>query len=158
MSMSGVATAEPKQGARIGLKAKGRRKRKRFIVAGLVMLAALGYLIYTAVASNSEYYLTMSEVYALSEQAQQNPIKIGGKVAEGSIAWDRGSNVVHFTISDEKGKTMPISYKGVVPDSFQPGADVILEGKLQQDGSFAATSLLAKCASKYEPEIPGATK
>ena len=69
MSMSGVATAEPKQAARIALKAKGRRKRKRFIVAGLVMLAALGYLIYTAVASNSEYYLTVSEVYAMGEQA-----------------------------------------------------------------------------------------
>ncbi len=63
-----------------------------------------------------------------------------------------------FTIADEKGKTMPVTYKGVVPDSFQPGAEVILEGKLREEGGFAATTMLAKCASKYEPQIPGPGK
>ena len=158
MSMSGVATAEPARGARSAVKPKGKGKRKRFLVGGLVLLAALGIMVYSAIASNSEYYLTVSEVYALGDQSQQSPVKVGGKVVEGSIVWDRGSNSVRFAVADEKGKTMTIAYTGVVPDSFQPGADVIVEGKLRPDGSFAGTSLLAKCASKYEPQIPGASK
>ncbi len=154
MSMGGVPVAEPGRDSRTALRPKGRKKRKRFLVAGLVLLTALGYLIYSAVASNSEYYLTVGEVYAMGAQARESQIKIGGRVVEGSIAWDRGSGSVRFTIGDERGHTMPVSYRGVVPDSFQPGAEVILEGKLGQDGGFVATALLAKCASKYEPQIP----
>ncbi len=110
-------------------------------------------MIYSAIASNSEYYLTVSEAYAANVQDAQ--VKVGGQVVEGSIVWDRGSNSVSFSITDGQ-KTMPVTYKGVVPDSFQPGAEVIREGKLLQDGSFGATTLLAKCASKYEPQVPGA--
>lgn len=160
MTTGGVATAEPRQVARRALPAQSQKKgkRKRFVVAGLIMVAALGYLIYSAIASNMEYYLTVSEVYAMGPQAQESQIKIGGKVVEGSVVWDRATNAVSFNIADEKGKTMPVTYRGVVPDSFQPGAEVILEGKVRQDGTFAATTLLAKCASKYEPQIPKVSK
>ncbi|MHB1161542.1 MAG: cytochrome c maturation protein CcmE [Chloroflexota bacterium] len=153
MSTGGVAIAEPGRAPRATPGVRRRGKRKRFAIAGLILLAALGYMIYSAIASNSEYYLTVSEAYAASVQDTQ--VKVGGQVVEGSIAWDRGSNSVSFSITDGQ-KTMPVTYRGVVPDSFQPGAEVILEGKLQQDGSFGAATLLAKCASKYEPQIPGA--
>lgn len=156
MSASGVAAAEPKQLARMRAPTRARKKRLRFAVTGLILVAALGYMIYSAVAANSEYYLTVSEVYAMGEQARQGQIKIGGTVVEGSIVWDRATNAVSFDIVDDKKQTMPVSYQGVVPDSFQPGAEVILEGKVTENGGFAATTLLAKCASKYEPEIPGA--
>ncbi len=156
MSTGGVAAAEPRQGGRTAVVARRRGRRIRFLVAGLILLAALGYLIYSAVAGNSEYYLTVSEAYA-SAPAQEAQVKVGGKVVEGSIAWDRGSSTVRFTITDGQ-KTMPVTYKGVVPDSFQPGADVILEGKMTKEGDFAASSLLAKCASKYEAQIPGVSK
>lgn len=156
MSAGGIATGVPGQAARLALRPRRQKKRrKRFIVCVLVMVVALGYMIYSAMANGSEYYLTVSEVYALGEQAQQSQIKIGGKVDAGSIVWDRAISGVNFNISDEKGKTMAIAYRGVVPDSFQPGAEVILEGRVMQDGSFAATTLLAKCASKYESQLPG---
>ncbi len=154
MSTEELTATRPGRLNRTPARAKGRGKRKRFAVGGLILLAALGYLIYSAIASNSEYYLTVSEVQAMGARAQESQIKIGGKVVDGTINWSRGSNSVSFTITDGQ-KTMPVTYKGVVPDSFQPGADVILEGRLQQDGNFAATTLLAKCASKYEPQIPG---
>lgn len=149
---------EPESSASPATSPRRKWARKRFLIGGLVLLAALGLMIYSAMASNSEYYLTVSEVYALGEKAQQSPVKVGGKVVEGSILWDRSSNSVRFAIADDKGKTLPVTYTGVVPDSFQPGGEVIVEGKLRQDGSFAATTLLAKCASKYEPQIPGLSK
>lgn len=155
MTTGTVATAESRRAATVPSRPRGRKKGKRFLVAGLVLAAALGYMIYSAIAANSEYYLTVSEVYAMGAQAQESQIKIGGMVVEGSVVWDRATNAVSFNISDEKGKTMPVTYRGVVPDSFQPGAEVILEGKLREDGRFAATTLLAKCASKYEPKLTG---
>src|SRR5512133_2179162 len=149
MATGGVAAAEPGALARTPLRTKRRKSRTRFIVAGYILVAALAYMIYSAIASNSEYYLTVSEVQAIGPQAQQSQVKIGGKVVDGTISWDRGSSAVGFDITDGE-KQMRVAYRGVVPDSFQPGADVILEGKVQQDGSFAATTMLAKCASKYE--------
>ncbi|MGE5619194.1 MAG: cytochrome c maturation protein CcmE [Sphingomonadaceae bacterium] len=155
MSMDRAAVADPGTVRRAASDARRRGKRIRFAIAGLILVAALGYMIYSGIASNSEYYLTVSEVYTLGAQAQESQIKIGGTVVEGSVVWERATNAVSFDITDEKGKRLPVIYAGVVPDSFQPGAEVILEGKLQQDGRFAATTLLAKCASKYEPQIPG---
>ena len=158
MQASRVATAEPTGTAMTAARDKPKKqKRMRFAVAGFILVAALGFMIYSAIASNSEYYLTVSEVQAMGEQAKQSQIKIGGKVVEGSVVWDRSTNGVSFNIIDEKNQTMPVSYRGVMPDSFQPGAEVILEGKVAGDGSFAATTLLAKCASKYEPALPGAS-
>jgi cytochrome c-type biogenesis protein CcmE len=156
MSASGYAVTEPRQTARPVARSRGKKKRLRFIIAGLIMVAALAYMIYSAVAANSEYYLTVSEAYAMGEEARASQIKVGGTVVAGSIVWDRGSNAVSFSIVDEVNASMPITYSGIVPDSFQPGAEVILGGMLLEDGSFAATTLLAKCASKYEPEISGA--
>ncbi len=152
MSTEGLVRAEPGRVAGPAASSRKRARRKRFAVAALVLLAALGYLVYSAIASNSEYYLTVSEVYALS--TQDTRVKVGGKVVEGSVVWDRGSNAVGFEVTDGQ-RSMPVAYKGVVPDSFQPGAEVILEGRLRADGRFVATSLLAKCASKYEPRLSG---
>ena len=52
-------------------------------------------------------------------------------------------------MGDEKG-TLDVDYRGVVPDSFKPGGEVIVEGKYNKDGKFLATAIMPKCASKYE--------
>ena len=126
------------------------RTRARFLVAGLVIVAAIGYMIYTAIQSGSEYYATPSEVKAMGEKAVGQPMKIGGQVVEGSVQWNRAANSVSFTITDGSSE-LPVSYTGAVPDTFQPGNGVILEGKLGADGTFQATTMMAKCASKYTP-------
>jgi cytochrome c-type biogenesis protein CcmE len=47
-------------------------------------------------------------------------------------------------------KTIPVVYHGLAPDTFTDGVDVVVEGRMGQDGTFRATTLLAKCASRYE--------
>ncbi len=131
----------------------GRRRsgvKARFLIAGLVIVAAIGYMIYSATQSGSEYFVTTSELTAMGAKAVGQPTKLGGRVLPGSVQRDKGANTIAFTLTDDT-KTLPVSYTGVVPDSFQEGVDVIVEGKLGADGSFQATSLLAKCASKYVP-------
>lgn len=136
-------------GVRSGARRRPRTKL-RFLVAGLVVVVAIGYMIFAAMQGGSEYYVTTGELLAMGETAVGQPVKLGGRVIEGSVRWDRGTNSMSFTLTDGS-QTMPVSYRGIVPDSFQPGNDVILEGKLADDGSFQATAMMAKCASKYEP-------
>jgi cytochrome c-type biogenesis protein CcmE len=133
--------------------APGRNSRPRikFLIASLVIVAAIGYMIYAAIESGSEYYATTSELAAMGDKAIGQQTKIGGEVVDGSVQWDRGANIVSFTLTD--GTTiLPVTYTGTVPDTFQPGNGVILEGKLGTDGGFQANTVLAKCASKYEPK------
>jgi cytochrome c-type biogenesis protein CcmE len=58
---------------------------------------------------------------------------------------------MQFTIIDGS-KSLPVTYKGTVPDTFKPGIDVLIEGRLDKDGIFRATTILTKCPSKYEPQ------
>jgi cytochrome c-type biogenesis protein CcmE len=127
------------------------RPKARFLIAALVIVAAIGYMIYSAIESGSEYYVTTSELQAMGTKAVDQPMKIGGQVIDGTVQWDRGANTMAFTLTDGT-QNLPVTFTGTVPDSFQPGNGVILEGKLGADGKFQATSMLAKCASKYEPK------
>lgn len=140
--------------ARIGSEAgrKQARTRNRFLIASLLIVAAIGYMIYSATQSGSEYYLTSGEILAKGDEMVGQQVKMGGRVVENSIQWDRTANTVAFALTDGT-ESLPIMYSGIVPDTFQSGADVILEGKLAADGQFQATTMLAKCASKYEPAI-----
>ncbi len=141
--------------ARAAVRASNRRNSRpkaKFLVAALIIVAAVGYMIYAAMQSGSEYFTTTSELKAMGDKAIGQQMKVGGRVMDGSIQWDKGSNTVSFALTDDKDVTVPIVYTGVVPDTFAPSVDVILEGKLSTEGRFQANSMLAKCASKYEPK------
>jgi cytochrome c-type biogenesis protein CcmE len=129
---------------------RGSRIKARFLIAGLVIVAAIGYMIYAAIQSGSEYFVTTGELKAMGAKAIDQPTKLGGRVVQGSVRRDKGANTISFSLTDGN-QTLPVTYAGVVPDSFQEGVDVIVEGKLGADGSFQATTLMAKCASKYVP-------
>ena len=53
---------------------------------------------------------------------------------------------------DNSSQIIPVSFSGIVPDTFKHGAEVIVEGKMREDGSFAAKTLMTKCPSKYQKE------
>ncbi len=133
---------------------KRSRPKARFLIAGLVIVAAIGYMIYAAIQSGSEYYVTTTELSAMGSKAVGQQLKIGGQVVDGTVQLDRGASSVSFTLSDgtDSTKDLPVTFVGVIPDTFQAGNGVILEGKLGADGRFQATTMLAKCASKYEPK------
>lgn len=121
----------------------------RIWIAVAVALMAVGYLVSTSLQNNAVYYLTVGELQSAGPQFEGQPVRVAGNVVPGSIVHEPGSFTVRFDIADGSGR-LPVSYKGVVPDIFGPNIEVVVEGKYDHPGTFAAATLLAKCPSKFE--------
>ena len=130
-----------------------KNKKLKPIIISVVILSVIGYLVYAGVRDTMTYYLNVSEVLANPPEVQNESIvRIGGNVAPASVKWDPKSLELAFKIEDMEDRkySLLVSYKGVVPDSFKPGIDVVLEGKYMGEGKFAAVTIMPKCGSKYE--------
>ena len=126
------------------------RRTSRFLILGLGVAGAMIFLIVVGMRGPNGlvYYRTVAE-FREKGPPPGGHWRVNGTVETGSI--DRGvtGEQVRFTITDGKA-TMPVDYRGIIPDTFVDGADVVIEGALRTDGTFEATTLLAKCPSKYE--------
>ena len=112
-----------------------------------VVAACVGYLIYAASGGSSEYYLTVSE---LRVHSQTGDIRVAGVVQDDVRKSQAGLRVI-FTEKDGTA-SMPVEYSGALPDIFKPGITVVAEGRLGSDGIFHATTLLAKCPSRFSTQ------
>ena len=111
-----------------------------------VVAACVGYLIYSA-SGASEYYLTVAE---LRSHAQGGDVRVAGVVQEDVVLTDGG---LHVTFTEKDGTaSVPVDYRGALPDIFQPGITVVAEGRLGSDGVFHARTLLAKCPSRFSTQ------
>lgn len=126
-----------------------KRIKYKPIVLSAVVLIVIGYLIYTGLRDTMIFYLTVSEVLAKPPEKLTQTQKVGGMVTTGSVQWDPKTLKLSFKLEDNQANLI-VNYSGVVPDSFKPGAEVIVEGTYRGDGSFWATTIMPKCASKYE--------
>ena len=126
-----------------------KRIRYKPIVISAVVLMVIGYLIYTGLRDTMVFYLTVSEVMAKPPEDLTDTQKIGGMVTAGSVQWNPKTLKLSFKIEDQ-GADLTVNYTGVVPDSFKPGTEVIVEGTYRGDGNFWAETIMPKCASKYE--------
>jgi len=125
-------------------------KHLRFAIAGSVLALAVAYLVLTGLQSTAVYYLTVSELQSRAATVGGREVRVAGTVAPGSIERLNGGLAVRFVVQDESG-VLPVFYKGgPVPDIFGEQVQVVVEGKVQQDGTFVADTLLAKCPSKFE--------
>lgn len=125
-------------------------KRKRIILAVIVVAVALGVLIYVGVNQFTTYYLTVSEFLEKGDSLIGKQVRVTGLVVPESVKWDTGNVTLDFTIADGNA-SLAVVYRGVVPDTFKAGQDVVVEGKYDAQGMFLASKLITKCPSKYEP-------
>ncbi len=126
-----------------------RQKRFSFIVAGIALVAlAVGLVLY-ALKNNVSLYFTPTQVYN-KEAPQGRSFRIGGLVEKGSLQRQTDGLTVHFNITDTT-KTMPVVYKGILPDLFKEGKGVVAQGKLEGDNVFHAEEVLAKHDENYMP-------
>ena len=128
------------------------RPRTKFLIGAAVILMVAGYLMASSIRDTGVYYFTPTEMAAKLEQdpsLRGVGMKMGARVVPGSIRRAAGGRDYAFQVTDG-ARVVPVVYRGIAPDTFTDGVDVVVEGRMGQDGTFHATTLLAKCASRYE--------
>ena len=126
---------------------RSRHKRALLIVAALAVIGIAALLILNALNSNIALYVTPSEV-AAGKAPNGQTFRIGGMVKDGSLK--RDGLTVHFVITD-MAKDIPVSYTGILPDLFKEGKGAVIQGRLNPNGEFVASEVLAKHDENYMP-------
>jgi len=124
----------------------------KFTLLALVFLGALVYLFATGMKSSMVYYLTLEEL-SITPPEPGDGVRLAGWVKEGSIIGTALDGEIFFAITDG-AREMPVRYAGQIPDTFQDGAEVVVEGIFRGEPVFVAASILAKCPSKYKASDP----
>ena len=131
------------------------RRRLKFLLLGSGVLLSMTFLIVVGMnrPGGMVYYLTVTEFMQLDDLGPGDS-RINGSVRTGTI--DRLPTGLDATFVISDGTTsLPVRYHGIIPDTFVDQAPVVVEGRLQDDGTFVAHTLLAKCPSKYEAAEEG---
>ena len=129
-------------------------KRKRFIIGGLIILAALSYIIYGGMQQAIVYFVTPSELKATERTSADKFLRMGGMVVKGSLQKDVKNLTYHFDLTDGNA-SVPVFFQGVPPDLFTEGKGAVVEGRIGSDGVFQATTIMAKHAEEYSPHLEG---
>ena len=128
---------------------KPRQKRFVFIIVAIAALAVAVGLVLNALDKNVILYFTPTQVYN-KEAPQGRSFRIGGLVEEGSVRRETDGLTVNFVITD-KHKSIPVIYKGILPDLFKDGKGVVAQGRVEADGVMHAEEVLAKHDENYMP-------
>ena len=135
------------------------KRRNRLLVITFLLLGASATvaLVLSALNENLNLFYPPDQVVAGAAPVDTR-IRAGGMVKEGSVERATDSLEVRFVLSDLKGAEFPVRYSGILPDLFREGQGVLVQGKLQASGEFAAQEVLAKHDENYmPPELTGMT-
>jgi cytochrome c-type biogenesis protein CcmE len=154
------------------------KSRGKFILGGLLILAAVIFLIITATQANAEYFMTVNELGAKGKSVVGQNLRISGAVIGSTIKYDPQTMILTFVIAHVPGDTAAIQaggglaavlhtavtdatrarltviYNGPKPDLLRDEAQAIITGHLGSDGVFHADDLLLKCPTKYQEAVP----
>jgi len=125
-----------------------KQRRLYFVFLGMLALGAATALVLTAINDTLVYFYTPADIQS-KHIGPDRRLRIGGLVEQGSVV--RQGETVLFTITDLTA-TLAVTYTGVLPDLFREGQGVVAEGRLDPQGVFHATEVLAKHDEKYMPK------
>lgn len=106
-------------------------------------------LVLNAFRSNLVFFYSPTQLLA-NEAPQGKTLRIGGMVESGSLKRDADGLTVRFLVTDT-AKAVPVVYTGILPDLFREGKGVVAQGRLESNGVFRATEVLAKHDENYMP-------
>jgi cytochrome c-type biogenesis protein CcmE len=132
---------------------KRRHRRIGFIIAGLTGLGIAAALVLNAFQKNLVFFFSPSQV-AANEAPTGRTFRIGGLVEQGSMKRENDGLTVRFTVTDT-AQSIPVVYKGILPDLFKEGRGCVAQGKIGADGVFHADQVLAKHDENYMPPEAG---
>jgi cytochrome c-type biogenesis protein CcmE len=128
---------------------KPRHRRLLYVALGLVLLGVTAALVLNAFRSNLVFFFSPTQV-ADKEAPLNKTFRLGGLVEQGSLKRLPDGVTVSFVVTDT-GKSIPVQYKGILPDLFREGKGVVAQGRLGSDGVFHAQEVLAKHDENYMP-------
>jgi cytochrome c-type biogenesis protein CcmE len=152
--------------------------RTKFIIGGLLIVAAVVYLVISSTQASAQYFMTITEVKAKGASLGERELRLSGAVLGDSIQYDSQNlrltftiadipadnaeieaqgglaAVLHAAVQDPTRPTLVVVYDGVMPDLLKNEAQAIVTGKMGADGVFYAKELLLKCPTKYEEAVP----
>ena len=133
---------------------KRRHKRIAFILVGLAGLGVATYLVASAFRNNLVFFFSPTQV-AAREAPINRTFRVGGLVENGSLKRESDGLTVRFMVTDT-AVSIPVVYKGILPDLFKEGRGCVAQGKIGPDGVFQAEQVLAKHDENYMPPEAGA--
>ena len=128
---------------------KKRHKRITFIVASLAALGLAAWLVLGAFRQNLVFFFSPTQV-ATKEAPVNKTFRIGGLVENGSLKRENDGLTIRFTVTDT-ANTIPVVYKGIMPDLFKEGRGCVAQGRIGSDGVFYADQIMAKQDENYMP-------
>ena len=131
------------------------KKQRKFLFGGAIVTGLVGYLMITGISDAAVYYHTPAELLtkvASDPGYRDNGLKVGGRVALGTVQHNPRTLDLEFVINDIENPevSFPVVYQGPLPETFTEGVDVVVEGLYNEQGVFEATTVLTKCGSRYE--------
>ena len=128
---------------------KRRHKRIIFIACSLAALGLATWLVLGAFRNNLVFFFSPTQI-ATKEAPIGRTFRIGGLVEQGSLKRDNDGLTIRFTVTDT-ANTIPVVYKGILPDLFKEGRGCVAQGKVGSDGVFYADQIMAKHDENYMP-------
>ena len=122
-------------------------RKAKFVAGGLVIVAALGYLVYAGVSQSSVYFVTPGELQAAPVTGKA--YRLGGMVKQGTLKWQPKSLDLTFVLTDGQA-SIPVRHKGAPPDLFAEGRGAVVEGTWSGEGYFKASLIMAKHSEEYK--------
>jgi cytochrome c-type biogenesis protein CcmE len=150
----------------------------KFLAGGLLIVAAVVYLIFTSTRNAAQYYMTIEELNTKGSAVAGQSLRISGAVIGDSIQYDPQTLQLRFTVAhisgdnadieaegglaaalhkavvDPSRSRLEVVYNDIKPDLLRDEAQAIMTGTLGPDGVFQANELLLKCPTKYEEAVP----
>ena len=124
----------------------------KVIIGVVVIVSALAFFISNAMKSSWSYYFSVDEFAGQTEQVKNSSLRLAGMVKAGTVVRDLQKVTFNFTLTGEQAE-LPIKYAGAVPDNFAEGREVLVDGKLDETGTFEADTVITKCESKYKAKL-----
>jgi cytochrome c-type biogenesis protein CcmE len=122
---------------------------KLLIAAGIIGIA-VAMLAFAGVREGWVYYLPVDD-FVENEDRHDARVRLHGIVATDDLSLDSVALEASFNLEGDR-HVLPVSYRGIIPDTFQAEREVVVEGSMDESGVFQADVLLTKCASRYEGE------
>lgn len=122
----------------------------KMVIAAVVLISAVGYLAFAGIRSGWVYYVEVDEFLA-NPTYQEQRVRLCGRADEEVFDVQPARMTASFDLHGVS-QAIPVVYTGVVPGTFEPGCEVVLEGRLNAQGTFEADVMMTKCASKYQAE------